>query len=407
MTTGYLSLREEVRIIVRQPLRLDTILAEAPRLAQGWAAERSARQQRTQADPADYERLRQLGVHLMAVPTELGGTWEDLPQTARPFCTLLRTLAQGDPSITLASAMHQLVLSSWRMPTVPAPYTDLWTQQRREVFQTVLDGCWWGTIISEPGSGGDINKTRSEAEPEKPPLHYRINGLKHFGSGSGLTSFMTTQAVPAGETAPDLFYIETRNHPWDGSTGMKLTAPWRGHGMSSTNSHAFEFTNFPATRVAWPGHRAELMEANGGLGGMAFTSVITGVVDAAMAYTRQRLKDTLGQGGALRALQQVEWANAEQEAWLIQQAWEGAIRTFDQGTQNRRTVLLAKTSIAHLAESVLRRLCQLSGGTAYTWYSPLGAWFEDVRALGYLRPPWTLAYDQLATMSWQEELLTD
>jgi hypothetical protein len=343
----------------------------------------------------------------MAVPVELGGTWESLAQSARPICTLLRTLAQGDPSITLASAMHHLVLSSWRRPTVPAPYTAAWVEQRREVFQTVLDGAWWGTIISEPGSGGDTGLTRSVAEPVKPPLEYRLSGHKHFGSGSGLTSFMTTQAIPAGESAADLFYLEVRNAPWDGSTGMRLTAPWRGQGMRSTNSHAFEFTNFPATRVAWPGHRQELQEANGGLGGMAFTSVITGVVDAAMAYTRQRLQNSSSQGSAVRAFQQVEWSLAEQEAWLIEQAWEGAVRTFDQGTSNRHTVLLAKTSIARLAESVLGRLCKLSGGSAYTWYSPLGAWFEDVRALGYLRPPWALAFDQLYKASWQESSVAE
>jgi alkylation response protein AidB-like acyl-CoA dehydrogenase len=383
------------------------ILEEVQKLAHAWAADRAVRQERTQGESADYEHLRQLGVHLMAVPVEFGGTWESLPQMARPFCTMLRTLAQGDPSITLASAMHQLVLSSWRLPTVPAPYTALWTQQRQEVFQTVLDGCWWGTIVSEPGSGGDVAQTKADAQPVDPPLQYRISGLKHFGSGSGMTSFMTTQALPAGETAVDLFYIEVRNTPWDGSTGMKLTAPWRGHGMRSTNSHAFEFTDFPATRVAWPGHRQELLEANGGLGGMAFTSVITGVVDAAMAYTRQRLHQSRAQGSRLRAFQQVEWTTAQQEAWLVEQAWEGAMRTFDLGTQNRRTVLLAKTSVARLAESILARLCKLVGGSAYTWYTPLGAWFEDVRALGYLRPPWSLAYDQMYTMGWEESLLSE
>ena len=160
---------EGARVIVRQPLHIATILEQAPKLAQEWAAERQTRQQRTQADPADYERLRQLGVHLMAVPVELGGTWESLAQTARPFCTMLRTLAQGDPSITLARAMHQLVLSSWRMPTVPAPYTDLWVKQRSEVFQTVLDGCWWGTIISEPGSGGGVFPAGSDPRPRRSP----------------------------------------------------------------------------------------------------------------------------------------------------------------------------------------------------------------------------------------------
>lgn len=390
------------RTIERCPVKIEQILEDALHVARAWAAERSDRQQRTQADPADYQRLRAIGVPLMAVPVEFGGTWDSLAQSARPICTMLRTLAQGDPSITLASAMHHLVLSSWRIPTVPEPHTAAWNKQRHEVFQTVHDGAWWGTIVSEPGSGGDISQTQAVAEPYKPPLEYRLTGQKHFGSGSGLTSFMTTRAIPVGENQPDMFFLDVRNTPWDGSTGMKLTAPWRGHGMRATNSHAFAFTNFPATRVAWPSHQDDLMASNSGLGSMAFTSVITGVVDAAMAYTRERLQSQMNRGNALRAFQQVEWTMAEQEAWLIEQAWEGAIRTFDQGTQNRRTLLLAKTNIARLAESVLHRLCTLSGGGAYTWHAPLGAWFEDVRALGYLRPPWALAFDQMYTASWQQ-----
>ena len=378
------------------------ILEEAPRLAMAWAAEREDRQQRTEGDPADFRCLRELGIHLLAIPVEFGGTWESLAQSARPLCTLLRILAQGDPSITLASAMHPLVLSSWRISTVPEPYTAAWKRQRQDVFDTVLDGCWWGTIISEPGSGGDSGLTSAVAKPSRPPLDYRITGPKHFGSGSGLTSFMITQAVPVGESVPDLFYLDVRDVPWDGSTGMTLKAPWRGHGMRSTNSHAFEFRDFPATRIAWPEHREELMAANGGLGGMAFASVIAGIVEAAMAFSRERLRGSISHGSDVRAFQRVEWSLAEQEAWLIDQAWEGGLRTFDQGTQNRRTVLLAKTTIARLAESVLNRLCKLSGGSAYTWYSPLGAWYEDVRALGYLRPPWALAFDQLYQASWQD-----
>ena len=102
------------------------ILQQAPKLAQEWAAQRSERQQRTKADPADFARLRDLGIPRMAVPVELGGTWESLSQSARPICTVLRTLAQGDPSVTLTSAMHHLVLDSWRMPTAPQPYAQGW-----------------------------------------------------------------------------------------------------------------------------------------------------------------------------------------------------------------------------------------------------------------------------------------
>ncbi len=384
-------------------MSIASILENVPKLAREWAAEREDRQTRIEADPADYQRLRDLGIPLMALPVEFGGTWESLAQSARPLCTLLRTLAGGDPSITLSSAMHLGVLGSWRIPTVPEPFNEVWQKQRKEVFQTVVDGAWWGTIVSEPGSGGDTGLTRSRCVPEAPDsLKYRISGQKHFGSGSGLTSFMTTRAVAEGETTPDLFFLEVRDQPWDGSTGMRLAAPWRGHGMMSTNSHAFEFKDFPATRVAWPGHQAELMAANSGLGGMSWTSCIAGVVDSAMDYTRERLREARNQGTTLRAYQQVEWTRAEQDALLIDRAWEGTLQMLGQGIIDRRIILMTKECVARLSESVLSRLCKLSGGTAYTWYSPLGAWYDDVRALGYLRPPWALAYDNLFNMGWRD-----
>ena len=36
---------------------------------------------------------------------------------------------------------------------------------------------------------------------------YLIAGHKHFGSGSGITSFMLTTAAPEGETEPDRWRI--------------------------------------------------------------------------------------------------------------------------------------------------------------------------------------------------------
>ncbi len=387
-------------------MNIQTVLEQAPRLSQEWASQREDRQQRIEADPADYEALRKIGFNLTAVPAEFGGTWEDITQTARPLCTILRTLSQGDPSITLAAAMHLGVLASWRIPSVPEPFNDAWQKQRKDVFDSVHDGAWWGTIVSEPGSGGDTGLTQSRCVPESPgssdSLKYRISGQKHFGSGSGLTSFMTTRALAEGETTPDLFFLEIRDQPWDGSTGLRLAAPWRGHGMKSTNSHAFEFTNFPATRVAWPGHQAEIMAANSGLGGMSWCSVIAGIVDVALDYTRERLRATRSQGSNLRAFQQVEWTLAEQEAFLIERAWEGTLQELERGIINRRTILMTKEAVARLSESALSRMCKLTGGSAYTWYCPLGGWLQDVQALGYLRPPWALAFDNLYNMGWQE-----
>jgi len=37
----------------------------------------------------------------------------------------------------------------------------------------------------------------------------------------------------------------------------------------------------------------------------------------------------------------------------------------------------------------------------------MGAWLEDVRALGYLRPPWSLAFDQMYQLNREEQGLDD
>jgi len=97
----------------------------------------------------------------------------------------------------------------------------------------------------------------------------------------------------------------------------------------------------------------------------------------------------------LRAYERVEWARAELEGWLIEQAYEGMLRAMEEGRDSRLRSVQAKTAIAEMAESVLARICRIIGGGTLSRSSPFGYWYEDVRALGFLRPPWGLAYDQL------------
>jgi hypothetical protein len=79
------------------------------------------------------------------------------------------------------------------------------------------------------------------------------------------------------------------------------------------------------------------------------------------------------------------------------QAYEGAVRAVTTGDPlaGLRAGLRAKTAVAELAESALRRLSAVLGGGSYSGRSPFAHWGEDVRALGFLRPPWGLAYDNL------------
>jgi alkylation response protein AidB-like acyl-CoA dehydrogenase len=373
-------------------MNIATINENVRAVANQFAGDRGDRQRRRELVLADFDQLKAAGLHLMGVLAEHGGLWESVAQSTRPICDLLRLLAAGDSSVALVCAMHPAVLSFWFASPKVTPVSQAdWDAQRNQVSHTAYEGAWWGTITSEPGSGGDIFQTKATARPDS--SGYRISGQKHFGSGSGITSFMITTAVTEGESEPDLFFMDVRGVPWDGSAGVKLIAPWDGHGMIATQSHGLLFENFPATRCAWPGHIRDLGEAVNGFIACVFTAVIVGIIDAAMETARRQLEK---RHASLGAYEQVEWTRAEMEGWLIQQAYEGMLRAVEQGGPGAlRDALLGKTAVAELAEACMGRLCRVMGGGTYARRSPFGFWFEDVRALGFLRPPWVLAYAQL------------
>ena len=122
--------------------------------------------------------------------------------------------------------------------------------------------------------------------------------------------------------------------------------------------------------------------------------MVLGVFDEAIRTAKAQLEP---KADSLRPFEQVEWSRAELEHWLAVQAYEGALRAVESGDAARalHATLRAKEAIAELAESSLRRLTRVIGGGTFSRRSPFASWFEDVRALGFLRPPWGLAYDSL------------
>lgn len=67
--------------------------------------------------------------------------------------------------------------------------------------------------------------TRATAKPGGDGV-WRLSGDKQMGSGSGVSSFMMTVAVPEGENTPDVFLLDSRELPWDGSQGATLVREW-------------------------------------------------------------------------------------------------------------------------------------------------------------------------------------
>jgi alkylation response protein AidB-like acyl-CoA dehydrogenase len=372
-------------------------------IATGWRAERGRRQARRHLEREDFDGLRDAGLLTMVAPASVGGLWERAETSARPVCALYRLLASADPSVALVSSMHPAVIAFWL--SSPDPSQAEWEEQRHAVFASAVAGEQWGTITSEPGSGGDIARTRSVAAPlDVPPFlpgrSYAVTGDKHFGSGSGVTDRMMTTAVPEGESDPTIFVLDVRDRPWDGSAGLRLIAEWDGMGMAATQSHAMRLEGAPSVRLAWNGTLDPITRAAGPFVATLFTAVVLGVFDAAIELAREQLRSKADQ---LRAYEQVEWSRAEQDHWVAVQAYEGALRAIESGDPAVafHGALRAKQAIADLAEQSLLRLTRVLGGGTFSQRSPFAHWFEDVRALGFLRPPWGLAYDTLFLTSFE------
>ena len=368
---------------------------EVRRIAARWREERAERQKRRHLERADFDELRSAGLLGLIAPTEAGGSWAG-GGSARAICGLYRELAGADASVALVSSMHPAVLSYWHTVDEQQPE---WMAQRDAVFATALAGQQWGTITSEPGSGGDIMKTKAravplEGEPFLPGELHGVSGDKHFGSGSGICDLMVTTAIADGAELPTVFILDTAGRPWDGTAGFELLAEWDGMGMAATQSHAMRLSGAPAVRLAWELPIEGVTLAAAPFISTIFTAVVLGVVDEAVGLARGQLQAKADQ---LRAFEQVEWSRAEADHWLAVQAYEGALRGIESGdpTVALHDALRAKQSVAELAEQVLLRLTRVLGGGTFSQRSPYSRWFEDVRALGFLRPPWGLAYDSL------------
>jgi hypothetical protein len=211
---------------------------------------------------------------------------------------------------------------------------------------------------------------------------------------------MVTTAIPEGEDAPALFVLDVRGRHWDGTDGMQLIAEWDGVGMAATQSHAMRLQGLSGVRLAHQGELTDITRGAGAFIATLFTAVIVGVLDEAVAVAKQQLRP---RAGDLRAYEQVEWTRAVCDHWLAVQAYEGSLRALEAGDPAALfAALCAKESVAELAEATLGRLARVIGGGAFSRRSPFATWFEDVRALGFLRPPWALAYDNLFGLSFQE-----
>ena len=239
-------------------------------------------------------------------------------------------------------------------------------------------------------------KTAAKKSADGIDTSYTISGNKHFGSGSGHADYMITTARRKGAEGPDLFYLKIKDEPWDGSTGCTLASAWDGIGMTATQSHAFRFEDFPATKTITSELLGKVSPITAVIGNLLFAAVAMGIADNALSFAKDKLKGKLQN---MRAYERIEWNRCRNEIWLAEQAFDGAVRAAEtSGVSAGQAAIRCKITVSELLESALTKMSIVVGGASFAKGMPLAQWNQDVRALGFLRPPLPFAHDLIFDM---------
>jgi alkylation response protein AidB-like acyl-CoA dehydrogenase len=190
---------------------------------------------------------------------------------------------------------------------------------------------------------------------------------------------------------------------------VRITRPWDGSGMRATQSHAVALDGAPATRAAWPFGALASAPFAGIVMWTSWVSIVAAVIDEAVAEARGRLE---GRRAELRPYEASEWVRPDLEHFQIRQIAAGCRAALDRAdpepaehrvSELALDALRSKLAVAELAESIMSRVSRVMGGGTFSASSPISSWYEDVRALGFLRPPWALGYDQLLAATLPDE----
>lgn len=169
----------------------------------------------------DFAELRDAGLLLIAVPTELGGHGRSLAQV----CHEMRRLARFAPATALAMVMHIY----WT-----GTAADLWRSGDKSLewlLKEVVAGEVFASGHSE--SGNDVPVFLSTTQAVRVEGGYRITGQKTFGSLTPVWTRMGFNAMDVSDPqAPKIVHGFLRRD----SEGLSIRESWDTLGMRATRS---------------------------------------------------------------------------------------------------------------------------------------------------------------------------
>jgi alkylation response protein AidB-like acyl-CoA dehydrogenase len=167
--------------------QLDDYMAIATAVSQELAASAVERDRLAGVPEEEVRILRQTGLLSLVVPRQYGGagaTWIDAFQ-------IVKELAKADGSVGQLYGNHLTLSALGQTAGTPA-------QAERYYRATAERDYFWGNAINTRDS-------RLKIEPEGD--HFRVNGIKAFGTGTAVADLRVFSAVQEGVDFPIIFVI--------------------------------------------------------------------------------------------------------------------------------------------------------------------------------------------------------
>lgn len=220
---------------------------------------------RAGAPDEEIQQLRNAGLFSLVVPQHYGGLGANWIEALN----IVRELSKVDGSIGQLFGNHLNLTALAEVSGTPA-------QAERYYRETAEHNLFWANAIN-------TRDERLEITPEG--NHYRVNGIKSFGTGVIEADYRVFSAVQAGQELPVIFVI-----PRD-REGLSYNDDWDNIGQRRTASGSFTFQNVLVTQDEILGPPLEPDAAFptflGIVAQITKTSVYLGIAEGALEAARE------------------------------------------------------------------------------------------------------------------------
>ncbi|TBR57076.1 monooxygenase [Mastigocladus laminosus UU774] len=324
----------------------------------------------------EIQLLRESGLLPLVVPKEYGGTGATWIEALK----IVQELSKADGSIGQLYGNHLNLVALGHVSGTSE-------QKQRYYRQTAEHNLFWANAIN-------TRDTRLKITPDGE--HFRVNGIKSFGTGVALADLRVFSALQDGVEVPWIFII-----PQD-RTGVVSNQDWDNIGQRRTDSDTFIFHDVLVKKDEVLGYPYPPDSAFATFLGIiaqltktyVYLGIVEGALVAAKEYTINQTKPWITSGvdsakkdpyilyhyGELWTELQAAIALSDRTLSQVQQAWEKeANLTIKERGEVAIAVFTAKTFATRIGLNITNRIFEVMGTRSTASKYGFDRYWRDLR----------------------------